>query len=102
MGGRCRPWGTFPFVRDVSTRPASDPLSKSQARCTHVTGSTKIGPISIRSTGRVNLNLFGFTIPLRSESIMSAKFRLAMTVLIVLSAFAGCSRKTPRVRRRAL
>jgi hypothetical protein len=73
MGGRFRPWGTFPLVRDVSTRPASDPLSKSQARRTHVTGSTKIGPIC--STGRVNVNLFGFTTTQEGESIMSAKFR---------------------------
>jgi hypothetical protein len=68
MGERFRPWETFPLVRAVSTRPASDPLSKSQARRTHVTGSTKIGPISISSTGRVNVNLFGFTIPLRRVS----------------------------------
>jgi hypothetical protein len=92
MGGRFRPWGTLPLVRDVSTRPASDPLSKSQARRTHVTGSTKIGPISIRLRRpgqREPLRLYDPT--QEGESIMSAKFRLAMTGLIVLSAFTRCS-----------
>jgi hypothetical protein len=43
-------------------------LSKSQGRRARVTGSTKIGPISISSSGRTNLNLFGFTIPLRRRN----------------------------------
>jgi hypothetical protein len=53
------------FRKSKTIGPLRFTFSKSKARRARATGSTKIGPISISSTGRVNLTLFGFTIPLR-------------------------------------
>jgi hypothetical protein len=56
---------TWWFRKSKSIGPIRWTFTKSATRRAHVTGATKIGPVSISSTGRVNLSLFGFTIALR-------------------------------------
>jgi hypothetical protein len=53
------------FRKSKTIGPIRWTFTKSPARRARVAGSTRIGPVTFSSTGRVNLTMFGVTIPLR-------------------------------------